>query len=325
MDLSRYEDIAPFVRMVKIKKSVSLSKTWEDIDHVLIYIAHGHGDYFIKGQRYSMKTGDLIIMPPYFSHFLMTRDEKMLTQYVVHFDLFMDKERELIPHQTAYGKKNEIYLPEKENLMHGEIFYTTVPQKERYVIENLFLNMYREFTKKTCGSEVMLRGMMMQLLITSLRMRRKGHSLKASQNTVGHKSWKLIEQALEYIYLHFNEDNLDNAKISEAVKVSPNYLSKIFREYLGISLHKYLISYRIERAQYYIMNNNCNITEAASMSGFSSIHAFSKSFKQLKGISPSAYMETLLKVDEPGGEDEYSTEGNDYEDYNTETHIYFNQ
>ncbi|MGI6070913.1 MAG: AraC family transcriptional regulator [Blautia sp.] len=323
MDFHKLDEISPFVRMVKIKKTVSLTGTWEDIDHVLIYLAHGYGKYIVDGVHYSLKAGDVIIMPPYAKHIIMIENEKPTIQYILHFDFFSDVQRMQIPHQSAFAVGERIEVPAKEELLEGKCFVATVPEKERFRFENQFLSMYGEFAKRGFASDVMLRGMAIQFLVECFRLKQK-HSYHEGEGQAGCKSWKLMEQALEYIYLHYQEEDINNTQIAEAVQISPNYLSKLFQKYLGMSLHKYLVSYRIEMAQRLIMKENYNITEAALASGFTSIHAFSKSFKQKKGISPSEYISVVTKV-EDGKEEERTKEDRDDEDYSRNRQIYYNQ
>ena len=57
-----------------------------------------------------------------------------------------------------------------------------------------------------------------------------------------------------------------------------------------MSLHRYIINVKIERAQKNMLSGNVNITEAAEEAGFSSVHVFSKTFKNLFGISPSEFL-----------------------------------
>lgn len=323
MDFHKLIDISPFVRMVKIKKTVSLTGTWEDIDHVLIYLAHGHGKYIVDGIHYSLKAGDVIIMPPYAKHIIMIENEKPTIQYILHFDFFSEAKRMLIPHQSALAVGKRVEIPKREEILEGKCFVATVPEKERFRFENQFLSMYGEFAKRGFASDVMLRGMAMQFLVGCFRLRQR-KSYQDGTNQAGCKSWKIMEQALEYIYLHYQEEEMNNTHIAEAVQISPNYLSKLFQKYLGMSLHEYLVSYRIEKAQRLIIKENHNITEAALASGFTSIHAFSKSFKQKRGISPSEYISMVTKV-EDGKEEAPALQDEDKEDYSRNRQIYYNQ
>ncbi|OYP21798.1 hypothetical protein CG709_07675 [Lachnotalea glycerini] len=82
----------------------------------------------------------------------------------------------------------------------------------------------------------------------------------------------------------------ENNTIASDIGVSPNYLTKVFQEYLGMSLHKYILNIKIEKAQQILLAGNANVTETAEKCGFSSIHVFSKTFRNIVGISPSEFL-----------------------------------
>ena len=307
--------VQPYIRMVKIKKSVHLEGAWEDLDYVLIYIAEGSLDYILEGRRYHMAEGDFILIPPYMHHLIVKTNTDPLIQYVLHFDFYMDEERMKIPHQSGTNLISKYPVPEREKLLEGKEIVGTIRQSERYSIEKLFLSMYHEFSREEEGYVTMLKGMAIQFLTIVVRCFPHQSGEVREEKSKKTKSWKLVENALEYICLHYNEE-LDNVKIAEAIHASPNYLSKLFQDYIGVSLHMYLLNYRLDRAQEFIMSGRYNITETALKCGFSSVHAFSKVFKQKRGLSPSAYMEMF---------EENNNSVLEKVDYNPQKQIYFNQ
>ncbi len=315
MTIHDLENAQPYVRMVKIKKSVHLEGAWEDLDHVVIYIVEGELDYILEGRRYHMVEGDFILIPPYMHHLVVKMNMEPVTQYVLHFDFYMDEERAKIPHQSGMNLISRYPVPEREKVLGGKELLATIRQNERYSIEKLFLSMYHEFSREEEGYRTMLKGMALQFLTSLVRClpSRQGEAWEERLKTS--KSWKLVESALEYICLHYSEE-LDNVRISEAINVSPNYLSKLFQEYVGATLHAYLLNYRIDRAQEFIMSGKYNITETALKCGFSSIYVFSKVFKQKRGFSPSTYVEMIEDGDSSVLEKA---------DYNPQKQIYFNQ
>ena len=59
-------------------------------------------------------------------------------------------------------------------------------------------------------------------------------------------------------------------------------------------LHKYIVNVKIEKAQQLLLSGKINITETAERSGFSSIHVFSKTFRNTLGISPSEFLDQIV-------------------------------
>ena len=289
MNISDFEAIEPYVRMVKIKKSLNLKGAWVDLDHVLIYIANGFVVYNVAGTSYPLHYGDLILIPPYLLHTIERNSDDQLIQYILHFDFYTDAARACISHQSASKMNPRPELPAAEQILQGNVMTVSISAEERFQYENLYLQMYREFSRQRLGYASVLRGMAIQLIFSILRNMRGSELISHSPGReLSSKPQKLVKSALEYIWLHFDQ-NIKNTTIADAINVSPNYLARIFHQYTGMSLHKYITSYRLEQAQQMLISGRYNITEVARNCGFSSIHIFSKLFKQECSVSPSAY------------------------------------
>lgn len=289
MEICDFENIHPFVRMVKIKKTFKYESEYEDIDHVMVYIMQGTVIYTVSGIPYKLTAGDAIIMPPYFYHYVLSSDNDTLIQYILHFDLFTNSDREKLPHRSALSFYPQPPIPDCEKLFGNNVYTVTFSPEERFQIENLFLQMYQEFSQQKVGYQNMLRSMSTQIIFSFLRCIPSENLGKITTSEKSSKTWLLVKNALEYIWLHYNED-LENITIANAVNVSPNYLTKVFHQQLGIPLHKYITSYRLKQAQQMLLNSKYNITEVAENCGFSSIHVFSKLFKKKFGVNPSEYL-----------------------------------
>jgi AraC family transcriptional regulator len=66
---------------------------------------------------------------------------------------------------------------------------------------------------------------------------------------------------------------------------SYQYLSTVFSESEGITLEKYIILHRIEKAKVLIQEDNLSLSEIAYMMGYSSVQYLSTQFKSITGIS----------------------------------------
>lgn len=89
---------------------------------------------------------------------------------------------------------------------------------------------------------------------------------------------------------HFTDPMITNELIAEASNVSTVYFRKIFTEAYGVPPMRYVRQRRIEKAQSLLENGFSNISEVAESVGFNSVYHFSKSFKQLIGVSPTSYL-----------------------------------
>lgn len=102
------------------------------------------------------------------------------------------------------------------------------------------------------------------------------------------KNLDRLTEIVEYIKENKKTD-LSLDMVSEKVNLTPQYLSKYFKKYMGISFIKYLNSLRLESAYKDLLNTDLSITHIAIDNGFSDTKAFSKLFKNTYGVNPREY------------------------------------
>jgi len=76
---------------------------------------------------------------------------------------------------------------------------------------------------------------------------------------------------------------------------SYQYLSTIFSENEGITLEKYIILQRIEKAKALIQEDNLSLSEIAYMMGYSSVQYLSTQFKNITGVSVTDFKKSPAK------------------------------
>lgn len=313
IDFSLVDRINPYVRMMRLKRSAAMSGKWKDIDNVFTYVAAGSADFIVEGVKYTLKPGDLIIIPPYKTHVVISQGKDSLVQYIMHFDYYEEKARTKLVHKDILEDENYSgKLSEREKRISQDVLIAEIPEAERNNLVRRYLSLLREFKDNRQGRELMIRAECIGLLVSAFRNIREEGPGKAGDNEQRTKSWLLIERAVEYINKQGVVNEPDNRAIARAVGVSPNYLTKIFQDYLGISLHKYVMNLKVERVQQLLLSGKVNVTEAARMAGFSSIHVLSKTFKNYLGISPSEFLDQSVNreglVDNIYQEPEYDKE-----------------
>ena len=98
----------------------------------------------------------------------------------------------------------------------------------------------------------------------------------------------LTDRLLEYIALHFAEP-ITNQSIADAFNYDPCYLNRLIRTRTGVSLHDYVIRYRITEAAKLLHFSDKSVSQIAMETGFSSLAHFSSTFKQRAGKLPTVY------------------------------------
>lgn len=101
-----------------------------------------------------------------------------------------------------------------------------------------------------------------------------------------------IEAARQYIAEHLAED-LSLDAVSSKVYISPKYLSKLFKEELGITYTDYVTARRMERAKALLESNSMTVEQIAGSVGYGTAAYFIKRFKEMYGCTPGNYLRTL--------------------------------
>ncbi|WP_239614682.1 response regulator [Cohnella mopanensis] len=103
-------------------------------------------------------------------------------------------------------------------------------------------------------------------------------------NTAFHGSQE-IETIRDYLTRYFHED-ISFATLSEKFHLSPQYISKRFKETYNTTIISYLTELKIEKAKALLSNTNSAVSQIANQLGYVDENYFSKVFKKQTGMSP---------------------------------------
>lgn len=102
-----------------------------------------------------------------------------------------------------------------------------------------------------------------------------------------------IHQIKQFIREHSHQDiSLDI--LAQRVNLSPIYISKMFKEKLGINYIDFLTECRIEKAKQLLSDPDRSLKEITFEIGYHDPNYFSKVFKKMSGVSPKEYRKLLL-------------------------------
>ena len=120
----------------------------------------------------------------------------------------------------------------------------------------------------------------------------------------------IINDATKYIEKHLNEE-IELPSIAKECNVSYHYFSKVFGLVTGYTLKEYIRNRRITLASYEISHTKNRILDIAVKYGYSSNEAFSRAFKKIHGINPSAARKNNVTVFTHFPVIEYNTQARD--------------
>jgi Response regulator containing CheY-like receiver domain and AraC-type DNA-binding domain len=97
----------------------------------------------------------------------------------------------------------------------------------------------------------------------------------------------ILGPVIDYLKRNYNADVsvADAAAIGE---VSPNYLSTLFHNKMGVTIRDYLCQLRIEEAGR-LISGGVSVMEAAKAVGYTDLRHFARKFRDITGSLPSSY------------------------------------
>ena len=105
---------------------------------------------------------------------------------------------------------------------------------------------------------------------------------------------KIIEKIKTIIikHVHYNDGdqrfNLSEV-LSSSLHKDYSYLSNLFSEVEGITIEKYFINQKIEKAKELLVYDELSLSEIAFQLGYSSVAHLSSQFKKVTGLTPSHF------------------------------------
>lgn len=106
---------------------------------------------------------------------------------------------------------------------------------------------------------------------------------------------KLIEKIKTSIITHIHHSDATERKynfshlLATELQRDYSYLSHLFSEVEGITIEKYIIQQKIERAKELLVYDEMNLSQIAFELGYSSVAHLSAQFKKTTGLTPSHF------------------------------------
>ena len=110
----------------------------------------------------------------------------------------------------------------------------------------------------------------------------------ALQNATSARHDRSLRRALEFIRDHLSEP-MTVAQVASAAGFAPAYFSKLLKRKEGVAFEGYLRQLRITRAKQMLADTPFGAERIAHLCGFGNRTYFHRAFKQLTGVTPSAY------------------------------------
>lgn len=108
-------------------------------------------------------------------------------------------------------------------------------------------------------------------------------------------SWKVdVQEIAKYIDNHYMED-IYLEQLADKFSVSLQYISKLLKEYWGMTFQEYIARQRIEKAKIQLLDTDKTVNEIAAECGYNNHVSFIRVFKKLEGVSPTQFRRVQAK------------------------------
>ena len=250
-------------------------------DHELVLFLAGEGTLEFEGKRIDFAAHQLLFVPPFQPHTFTSSDR--CDHVAVHFDM--------APGFPVFSRDPSRRSPYEMRLSHGLAIATRITLSPADGIEEQLLAIVHATHNNSPLAELEMKTSLLRVLLALLKTAPLDDSPVSMQGDARNRM--RIERAAKFIAENFARP-LTAEKLAEVSGLSHSHFARLFRAWSGYSPMEYLRHIRVARARQLLADVDLSIKEIAARSGFEDSYHFSKVFRQLDGLPPSAYREAIL-------------------------------
>ncbi|GAA3401196.1 AraC family transcriptional regulator [Paenibacillus hodogayensis] len=241
------------------------------------YVIGGEGTETINGATHPMKPGTLSFIQPYQIHELFTFPGCTLTLYNIRFShgLFAELESKAELQRLLIG--TDAALPS----------YHHFEGEQGDSLRRAFDALYEEYRGDESWRRLRMKIMLIDILIGFDRNRTRAAALQA-RHEEGAAGKSLFLDIIRFIQHRYKEDLTLNA-VADHFRISPAYLSTLFRKKTGRTFLQHVHDVRLRHACGLLSSTDMKIADIAMEAGYGSYNTFSRIFRELKGTTPNDY------------------------------------
>ncbi len=255
----------------------------------IIYVLKGGGVNFINDVAYPIIAGDVYIINRGATHSFYTDGELAFYNLMFLFEIFSDKELQLLEETAEFKNLFKIRYSEPENGISGKLF---IPQPMSEKLKTAFDRLYEELRNTAPGYQINAKAWL-SILITELcrtKLQLKNSNVNIKQSNSSHDP---LAKALDFINKNYLK-TLSLDEIAASANLSRTYISEFFHNRTGTQIFRYINTLRIEKARLLLSSEeNMNISEISTECGFDDSSYFTRVFREITGVPPRSYRQSL--------------------------------
>ena len=274
-------EINPFVRYAAEITSLPQSDFTCSYDCRLLYLSDGNFTFFIDDEILRISKGTLLIWPS--GHRYRFENSKDIKGVLINFDYT----------QKNLNKKDFLKVEfesdfKKDSVLESISFENAPALNSPVRLENMsyICTELYDIIKKAEKQKMFFyeySSAILKKVITEAAEK------TLAENTAANE---IVEKVIEYIGNNY-AINISNRDISDYVHYHEYYIGKLMEKCTGMTIHKYLLQYRLKMASKLVIGTMLPIAEIAEMTGFNSSAYFAYAFSKAMGCSPAAFRKSM--------------------------------
>ena len=268
-----FADGFPFRLEVNTFDNFDYPVHWHAVIEIL-YIEKNHFNINVNNKEFKLDEGDILFIASGDTHGFSNRNNDG-KRIFIQFDSSS---------LSTFGNNNIIKALISSTF---KISIKDVPFQES--IKEHILSIVENYSKKDFGFELFISARIHDIF--ALISKFLADKINLENNTGNIKKMQGMDklaEAFKFIEANYMND-ISLSDVAKAVGFSESYFSRMFKDITEKNFILYLNEYRIKQAELFLMASNMSIADIAYAVGFNSIVTFNRSFKSIKGCSPSVY------------------------------------
>lgn len=223
-----------------------------------LHTEEGQGILEAPGKTYTLNRGEGILIAPGLHHAYMKTSEEWITAFATFTGTISSSISKII------GNRQAIFVEKEQGLR----------------ISSLIDSIMDDWDALSSDSHLLS----IRCYCLLMNFTDNAHNRALAQEPL---YLRYVEPVIREIETHYDTSELTARSLSEKVFVTPQYLSRLFRRFLGCSVYEYLTSYRINRAKELLVSSpRAEVQQIARQTGFGDPSHFIAMFRKATGTTP---------------------------------------
>jgi AraC-like DNA-binding protein len=229
--------------------------------YIIHVVLEGSGTFTTAGRKYRLTQGDLFLIRPDQSHQYISDPSD---PWVYSWIAFTGPLASDIMAKTPFGDEGCVIQSQNPS-QYVDIIQSSLRLQEFSARTELkFTSLVYDFLSTLMGDQI-------------------NEITATSENYL-----ELPAKAMEYLMAHYAEQ-ITVADVADAMFVNRSHLSRVFKDYFGITVQDALHQVRINAGANLLKTTNRTMLEIALAVGFNSQIVFNRAFKKSTGITPREF------------------------------------